>query len=337
MPPRSRPNTSPARRQRTRAASPSPPKDSPSPSKKASAVKTTQTEAPKKDGLKMWYAEKGKLRIVIDNYLLPMLLMIASPLWCLATAYITSLKEPSFSSFYTECVSKGVTTCGGLIFAKTWPTAESVTLLAVFNFMALLIYWWPGKTEYGPLTEHGEKPEYMVNGVAHCILFTASMLAGSEYGLGWFQLSVLAEHAPATIGTLNIFGLLFCALLYFKGLYFPSGPDSGTAGHGPVFDYYWGTELYPRFGGVDVKKFVNCRFSMTYWMVFGISCLAKTYNETKTIDPGLFFCALSQFLYLNKFYMWAAARLRRIETDLEGSRRIEKDGFGWLRMATDGA
>ena len=113
MPPRSRPNTSPARRQRTRAASPSPPKDSPSPSKKASAVKTTQTEAPKKDGLKMWYAEKGKLRIVIDNYLLPMLLMIASPLWCLATAYITSLKEPSFSSFYTECVSKGVTTCGG--------------------------------------------------------------------------------------------------------------------------------------------------------------------------------------------------------------------------------
>ena len=321
MPPRSRPSASPGRRQRTRAASPSPPKGSPSPSRKASAAKTTQTEVPTKDGLKMWYAEKGKLRIVIDNYLVPMLLMTASPLWCLATAYITSLKEPSFSSFYTECVSKGVATCGGNIFAATWPTTASVTLLAVFNFMALLIYWWPGKTEYGPLTEHGVKPDYMVNGVAHCILFMASMLAGSEYGLGWFKLSVLADHAPATIGTLNIFGLLFCALLYIKGLYFPSGPDSGTAGHGPVFDYYWGTELYPRFGGVDVKKFVNCRFSMTYWMVFGISCLAKTYNEKNTIDPGLFFCALSQFLYLFKFYMWAAARLRRIE------RRIETDGF----------
>ena len=30
-------------------------------------------------------------------------------------------------------------------------------------------------------------------------------------------------------------------------------------------------ELYPRIYNVDVKKFVNCRFSMTFWMLAGIS------------------------------------------------------------------
>lgn len=49
----------------------------------------------------------------------------------------------------------------------------------------------------------------------------------------------------------------------------PSGPDCGSSGRGFIFDYYWGTELYPRLGGVDVKRFVNCRFSMTYWMLAG--------------------------------------------------------------------
>ena len=42
------------------------------------------------------------------------------------------------------------------------------------------------------------------------------------------------------------------------------------SGGGPVFDYYWGTELYPRICGVDVKKFVNCRFSMTFWQLAGV-------------------------------------------------------------------
>ena len=76
-----------------------------------------------------------------------------------------------------------------------------------------------------------------------------------------------------------MFGLIFCGFLYIKGLAVPSGagvqPDCGPSGYGecltrmmgcavrirsngsmltppgvrlsagPVFDYYWGMELYP--------------------------------------------------------------------------------------------
>jgi len=80
-----------------------------------------------------------------------------------------------------------------------------------------------------------------------------------------------------------------------------------------LFDYYWGTELYPRLFGVDVKKFVNCRFSMTFWQVAGISFTAASYELHGYIDPGLLLCALSQYIYLFKFFVWETGYMRSID------------------------
>ena len=52
-----------------------------------------------------------------------------------------------------------------------------------------------------------------------------------------------------------------------------------------MFDYYWGMELYPRIYNVDVKKFVNCRFSMTFWMLAGISFCAASRELHGRVDP----------------------------------------------------
>ena len=88
--------------------------------------------------------------------------------------------------------------------------------------------------------------------------------------------NINGDHFGATIGALNVFGLVFCAFLYIKGRHFPSGPDAGSSGCGLMFDYYWGMELYPRICNVDVKKFVNCRFSMTFWQLAGVSFTAAS-------------------------------------------------------------
>ena len=77
--------------------------------------------------------------------------------------------------------------------------------------------------------------------MAHCAIFSAVYCLGAYYE--YYSLGILYDVFGPTIGALNIFGLVFCALLYVKGLYFPSTADSGTSGGGPVFDYYWGTEL----------------------------------------------------------------------------------------------
>jgi 7-dehydrocholesterol reductase len=106
---------------------------------------------------------------------------------------------------------------------------------------------------------------------------------------------------PSMLITLNVFGIIFCSFLTIKGLTFPSTADSGTTGS--IFrDFIWGTELYPRVLGLDLKRFINCRFSMMYWMLAGLSFAYRSYTIHGVWDYGLVFSAISQYLYLFKFF-----------------------------------
>lgn len=225
-----------------------------------------------------------------------------------------------FKEFYIDMVSEASLELG-----------PALQFLVAFNGLALLLYWYRGSVaamKYGPITPKGARPDYIDNGVAHCIIFTLIFLGLSDFSSIFgiqsfetahkFSLSVMFDNFQGIMLSLNIFGLLFCLFLYYKGLVAPSGPDSGATGNGVLFDYYWGTDLYPRIFGVDVKRFVNCRFSMTFWMLAGISYLAASVKETGLGDwdamkPGLFFTALSQFIYLFKFFWWEIGYMRSID------------------------
>tara|TARA_B110001452_G_scaffold261915_1_gene261263 strand:- start:721 stop:2169 length:1449 start_codon:yes stop_codon:yes gene_type:complete len=286
---------------------------SPAKSRAAAAAPSTALVATTKPTVAWYSTTKSALSVFIDNYLVPVLLMTSTPTTAYIFTYICAMPKPTITDFAALVSAKGVGAVAAEVAAELTPTVEAATVLLVFNFVALLIYWWPGKTEYGPRTENGALPEYMDNGVAHCILFTLCFVAGSDLCLGWYKLSVLFDCFPATIGTLNVSGLAFCLFLYFKGIYKPSGPDNGHSGYGFLFDYYWGMELYPRLWNVDVKKFVNCRFSMTYWMLAGVSFVAASYEKHGELDPGLLLCAISQFVYLFKFYVWEIGYMRSID------------------------
>lgn len=291
-----------------------PRRDAKSPAKsRAAASPSTALVAAEKPAKVSWYSAKSTLSVVFDHYLSPLLLMTSTPVFAYVVTFICTMESPTFTDFASLVSRKGVAAVAADVYNMTLPSLEAATVLLVFNFIALLIYWWPGKTEYGPRTEQGQLPEYQDNGVAHCILFTLCFVAGSDLVLGWYELSVLFDCFPATIGTLNVFGLAFCLFLYFKGIYKPSSPDAGSSGHGFIFDYYWGMELYPRLWNVDVKKFVNCRFSMTYWMLAGVSFVAASHKKHGELDPGLLLCAVSQFVYLFKFYVWEIGYMRSID------------------------
>ena len=117
--------------------------------------------------------------------------------------------------------------------------------------------------------------------------------------------------APA-LTALNIFGLLLSVFLMVKGLKFPSTKDCGSSGSW-VIDFMWGTELYPRVFGVDIKRFINCRFSMTFWMLAGLSFAFKSYTLHGVVDYGLLLSAVSQYIYLVKFFMWEIGYMRSID------------------------
>eukprot|EP00593_Proboscia_inermis_P000771 CAMPEP_0171300404 /NCGR_PEP_ID=MMETSP0816-20121228/9180_1 /TAXON_ID=420281 /ORGANISM="Proboscia inermis, Strain CCAP1064/1" /LENGTH=239 /DNA_ID=CAMNT_0011776841 /DNA_START=17 /DNA_END=736 /DNA_ORIENTATION=- len=53
---------------------------------------------------------------------------------------------------------------------------------------------------------------------------------------------------------------------------------------------------------------------MTYWQLAGLSYCYRSYTlHDNTIDWGLFFSALSQYLYLVKFFLWEMGYMRSID------------------------
>ena len=49
-----------------------------------------------------------------------------------------------------------------------------------------------------------------------------------------------------------------------------------------------------------MKMLLNCRFSMTMWMLMGISCVAASAQRYGGLDPALVASAVSQWAYLLK-------------------------------------
>jgi 7-dehydrocholesterol reductase len=129
--------------------------------------------------------------------------------------------------------------------------------------------------------------------------------------LGLFPGSIIYDHFGDLLGALNIFSLLLCAGLYLKGRFAPSTPDHGTSGN-LIFDYYWGTELYPRLLGWDLKQFTNCRFGMMAWPVILLSFAAAQASRHGLSDTMIVAVTL-QLFYVAKFFWWETGYLRSLD------------------------
>lgn len=190
-------------------------------------------------------------------------------------------------------------------------TAAAWKILAVFSASELLLMrWLPGKAFYGPITPAGNTPVYTANGMAAflCTLFLFFLAA---YPLHLFSPTIIYDNFPGILGALNIFSLLFCLLLLIKGHLAPTSNDCGSSGN-PIFDYYWGMELYPRIFGWDVKQFTNCRFGMMGWALIILSFGAKQ-SELYGLSNSIAISIALQLLYISKFFLWETGYLRSLD------------------------
>ena len=249
-------------------------------------------------------------------------LVCAAPALTVLLSYLTSVEfkdtgvAPHLSSMLPACMGN-LSGCGtGLlqtIISAFPPSKEAVQFILGFMAVGALLEFLPGKIETGPETLTGHIPKYKDNGVLHCIVFSLLFFAGSNLGWGnFYDFGIMYDHFPGYIAFLNIFGIAFCVFLTVKGLYFPSTADCGSSGS-IVKDFLWGTELYPRIFNWDLKRFINCRFSMTFWQLAGLSFAYRSYTLHGTVDYGLLMGAISQYLYLFKFFWWEMGYMRSID------------------------
>lgn len=70
---------------------------------------------------------------------------------------------------------------------------QAWAFLCCFSLGALLLYWWPGITKYGPATPTGYVPDYCDNGIAHCFLSTV-MFVGRQTKSTIFSMNMAETH-----------------------------------------------------------------------------------------------------------------------------------------------
>lgn len=242
----------------------------------------------------------------------PLSLMLICPPVSLLFWYTSVFLQGSFQKLSELMLQNGVLNTTWEIWKPHFFGSQVAwTIIGIFAlFELILMKIIPGKVVYGPETPSGEIPQYKDNGLT-CYLITIAAFVICTCVLNLFPMTILYDHFGDILGALNLFSFLFCLALYFKGRFAPSSKDHGASGNF-IFDYYWGTELYPRIFGWDVKQFTNCRFGMMSWIIICLSYAAKQ-NELYGISDSMIVAVGLQFIYVTKFYVWESGYLRSLD------------------------
>ncbi len=242
----------------------------------------------------------------------PLFLILVCPPFALLMWYTNTILQGSFSALFQLIAQQGffstLYTIWQPFFLGSYTAWAIIFCFAAFELVLMRLL--PGKPHAGPLTPKGNIPLYKANGLLS-FLVTMGIFSLCSFGLHLFSPTIIYDHFGAILGALNIFSLLFCIFLYLKGRYLPSSTDSGTTGN-VLFDYYWGTELYPYVFGFNLKKFITCRFGMMSWGLILLSYAAKQQALYGLSNSMLVSVAL-QLLYITKFFIWETGYLRSLD------------------------
>jgi 7-dehydrocholesterol reductase len=175
--------------------------------------------------------------------------------------------------------------------------------LVCFSVLELtLMTKLPGKLHEGPKSPTGHVPVYRDNGL-YAYAVTVGLWCTATHGLGIFSPSLLYDIFPELLGALTLASFSLCFYLLFKGT------KSGNL----LFDWYWGTELYPYIAGINVKHFLTCRFGMMLWPLLLLSFVAKQQELYGTVADSMAVSVGLQLVYITKFFVWETGYLHSLD------------------------
>lgn len=246
---------------------------------------------------------------VINNIILPLLIVTLLPTGIMMIVYSSTDCDGSLSTMISRIQNKTLYD----IYMELW--GNYLSGISFFTFAVVFGYYiWailctrmiPGKIVKGPLTPMGNIPEYVDNGLSCYIITMAGLIILTVIlKLNNLTPTIVIDQFGELAAFMHIYSFIVVFFLYIKGIYSPSSSDSGKTGKGFMFDYYWGTELYPRVYGVDIKVLTNCRFALTVWPILVYLCAIKSYELHGFVDSMIITTVL-QLFYITKFFYWEA-------------------------------
>ena len=242
-------------------------------------------------------SSKGLFPESVRNTLGPLLLILITPFVALVLSRAVTRPGGGFLQGVFDAFMEVTVNPVDFVFRDALdPTAWKI--IAVYSgFELLLMRLMPGPEFRGPISPCGNVPLYKLNGVK-CFLFSVAAFGAGVY-LKIFPGSIVFDNFVKLTAAMNLFAFGFCGFLTVKGFCFPSSSDSGSSGN-VVMDFYWGTELYPRILGWDVKVFTNCRFGMMFWGLGSISFACAQYEHHGVLTLPMLVSVSLQFIYVFK-------------------------------------
>lgn len=246
----------------------------------------------------------------------PLFLIVTCPPTVLLVWHINTEMSGSLTLFLQTVLQHGLWSTIWQIWQPVFfGTSSAWKIILTFSAVQLLLMRIvPGKTVTGPETPNGNTPIYKDNGFS-CFVITMALFYLCTQVFSLFSASIVYDHFAGILGALNIFSLVFCLFLYLKGRFAPSSSDNGSTGNF-IFDYYWGTELYPRVFGWDIKVFTNCRFGMMGWPVIILSFAAKQ-AQLYTLSNSMIISVAIMMVYIAKFFWWESGYMRSMDIMLD--------------------
>jgi len=252
---------------------------------------------------------------VLNKIVLPLCMLVFCPQFVILYWYTNAHCGGSYSELFSKFKEQSTLN----VLVDIWSERkifDTFTFSVIFGYFAWAIFWMrvlPGKKVYGTITPKGNLPVYTDNGFLHYLVTMAGFaILTIALKCNGMTPTVVYDRFGDLLAFMNVFALVFVFFLYLKGTYFPSTNDSGKTGGGFIFDYYWGTELYPRICSIDVKVLTNCRFGMTIWPLLVCIYALKSYELYGFVD-SVFVTAVLQLFYITKFFTWEAGYMQTID------------------------
>ncbi len=210
---------------------------------------------------------------------------------------------------------------GLALIPEIWPSTSKRAwqLLGSYAaFEALLQVYLPGKRFEATTTANGNVPVYKANGVQSLVVTVVAFFICWRFELT--SPKEIYDLFGEMLAGMAIFSIFFCVFLQIKGHVAPTDEDSGSCGN-PIYDFWWGMELYPKLGPLNVKQFTNCRFGMMAWAILPIIFACYQYERDGYLADSVAVTTLLMSVYNFKFFLW--------ETGYFNSMDIQHDRAGY--------
>ncbi|WP_282792265.1 DUF1295 domain-containing protein [Streptomyces sp. CC224B] len=183
--------------------------------------------------------------------------------------------------------------------------------------------WLPGRVVRGAAAGSGPVPEYRLNGLALFVLTVGVCVL-----LWWRAPQVLAypvRHLRDLFVAANVFAFALAGILCVRGRHRqPARPRPGP--WAAVKDYFFGVELNPRWGGVDLKLF-SYRPSLIGLLLINFSAAGVQYVEHGSLTPRMALYQVFFFVYLANYFQFEGGMLHTWD--------LTSERFGWMLVWGD--